>query len=136
MSNWLLSAIVHTACVQAITTLRTGALIFHCICIMLLYACIMLLYACITLLYACSMLVLCCCMLAYNYVYVMYAHRHILSTPFGECDTHRGTAYDEVIFSQHIPPSAWLWCRVYNAHAPGWGCGRLALLAPPSKQSE
>ena len=96
---------------------------------MLIYAFIMLLYACI-LLYACL------------YVDMMYAcslfvtHTDIFSPlPSGSVTITRARwapPYEEVVFSQHIPPSACIGCRrVHNAHAPGWGCGRLAWLVPP-----
>ena len=77
-------------------------------------------------------------MLAYNYVDMMYAcslfvtHTDIF---LRGVDTHNGTS--EVVFSQHIPPSACVGCRrVHGTHVPGWGCGRLALPAVPSGQSK
>ena len=126
-----------------------------CCCCMLVLCCYVLVLCCRVLVLCCCMLVICCCMLAVclyyaaiclltiNYVDMMYAcslfvmHTHIiLSTPFGECDTHKGTAGHHLTRRLFSAPSACVGCRVHNAHAPGWGCGRLALLAPPSKQSE
>ena len=114
-----------------------------CVVFMLLYASYMLMYAHILLLYCCmlvlcsSLLGSCCCMLACMLIRFMHVrcfvmHTDALSTPFGECDTHKGTA--EFVFSQQTTPSLRMrrvpgsWCSC--------PCERLALLAPLSGQSE
>ena len=100
------------------------------------------------LLCACIMLCMvayvgCYNMLVYFYVCILRS-QHILSTPLGECDIHKGTKPGTSLrgcFSQHISPSAFVGCWVHNAHAYkaeaaqcSIDCGRLALL--PSKPRE
>ena len=116
-------------------------LVFCCLFFMLLYASCMLMSACILLLYCCmlvlcsSLLGLCCCMLVYimliwfMHVLCFVTHTDILSTPFGECDTHKGTAE-----FQHTPPP--LCMRRVPGSWSSCPCERLALLAPLSGQSE
>ena len=109
----------------SITLLYHCVLLLHAVCwysaaavcvfFMLLYASFAdvcsysLLYCCMLVLCR-SLLGLCCFMLAYNYVDMIYACRcFIMHTPFGQCDTHKGTA--EFVFCQHTPPSACVGCR-------------------------
>ena len=102
------------ACILLLLYARILLLLLYACFFMLLYASCMLMYARILLLYCC-MLVLCSSLLDYAavclliimliwfmHVLCFVTQTDILPTPFGECDTHKGTT--EFVFSQHTPP--------------------------------
>ena len=109
---------VHAACAEAITTLRTAPCIllvaitsdranavfdiplYYYAAVCLYHAAVCLYYADVCLYYACSQC---------TQTYSSHSQGHGRAPP-----------YEEVVFSQHIPPSACIGCRVHNAHAPGW----------------
>ena len=95
-----------------------------CLFFMLLYASCMLMYArillssAVCLYYAalCLDYAAVCLLVWFMHVLCFVTLTDILSTPFGECDTHKGMA--EFVFCQHTPrPSACVGCRVHGAHA-------------------